>query len=158
MRKKKCSPKQWVALLFLAAVFLRGDAQANETPEALAQAYVQAKNASNPERLKAILHPEFIDFLLEQGPTALEEVLTRWAQGQAPTEYEIELIDISNFPAYHAETQQWEIGPGQVIYYPVAPELMLRFWVTSEAGERGAGETFAISSKAGRWYIVFSDV
>jgi hypothetical protein len=128
------------SILLLCTVSVsRAALAAQQTPEDLARAWVDAIKATSTEKMRPLIHPA-----CPQSAITLE-ILARMVQGGLPAKYEIETRPLGA----RAELEK---------IYQVVPENQLTLKFLTETAEEkakyGLGKGFPIAKASGEWFFV----
>ena len=132
--------KRATAILLLSAVSVsQGVLAAQQTPEELARAWVEAIKANSTEKMRPLIHPACPQ------SSVSPEILTRMVQGGLTEKYEIETRRLD---------PRAELGK----VYQVVPhsQLTLKFLTNTreEKARYGLGKGFPIAPASGEWFFV----
>lgn len=121
------------------ACFSQAAPASQQTPEDLAQRWIEAIKANSPAEIRPLIHPGC-------SPTSISpEILARMVGGGLPETYDIE---------------SRELGPRAELerIYEVVPERQLtikyRTNTPAEKEKYGLGKGFPIAKAAGEWFFV----
>lgn len=137
-------------------------ARQQESPMALAEAFVRAANASDRVALENLVHPEVIGYLKERDPERWEQVLAGWAGTRFGAGYEVVVRPSSEVDLYDEGQQTLVFGDRLRFRFPVRPPshfLIIQIQSKSPLGtneERpllGSNAVEAVREDGGRWYV-----
>lgn len=151
-----------LALTLLGALALwPGTAQAQDSPEALMEAFVASVRTQDRARLRSLIHPAVLASLPE---ARVRGAVDSWLNHRIPEDYELHARPPAELDAYDPETRTFDLG-GLPLRFSVAPELFLEIVATrpstdqaGKPGEEGAVTGPEVVNAAarheGRWTIV----
>lgn len=150
-----------VALLVAVAASLASRPQ--ETPMALAEAFVQAANAADRPALERLVHPDVANFLELNHPERWEQVLTSWSASRFDESFDIVVRQASEVDLYDEERRTLAFGDKLRFRFAIFPPS--HFLIIQMRGREAFGEDSvrprlgrssaveAVIEDGGRWYL-----
>lgn len=133
-----------------------------ESPMALAEAFVRAVNASDRATLERLVHPDVVVYLKERDPERWEQVLSGWAAAEFGPGYDIVVRPSSEVDLYDAEQQTLVFGNRLRFRFPILPPshfliIQIRNPSDPEVSKQrpllGSNAVEAVREDGGRWYF-----
>lgn len=136
-------------------------ARHQESPMALAEAFVRAADAADRSALERLVHPDVVGYLKERDPERWEQVLNGWTGTRFGAGYDIVVRPSSEVELYDEGQQTLVFGDRLRFRFPVQPPshfLIIQIQRQSplEADERpllGSNAVEAVREDGGRWYV-----
>lgn len=136
-------------------------ARHQESPMALAEAFVRAANAADRSALERLVHPDVIGYLKERDPERWKQVMDGWAGTRFGEGYDIVVRPSSEVELYDERQRTLVFGDRLRFRFPVQPPShFLIIQIPSEAplavDERpllGSNAVEAVREDGGRWYV-----
>lgn len=126
-----------VALALLAAAAWWPQAvRAQNTPETLAEAFVESVRAEDRAGLRALVHPAVLESLPE---ARVRGAVDSWMDPEIPEDYQLRVKAPAEVEAYDPETRTYDLG-GLPLRFPVAPDRFLEIVVTRRTPGQADGE------------------
>lgn len=155
-----------IAVSILAAPIRSALAQTGaDTPEALGNKVLEAIKAQNKDALKALIHPEVIEYLKGKNPGELDKVLGNLLSLKIPKSSEFVVQPMEEVSEYDKATQTLTFRES-TLYFPIPPTDLLVLVTETEIPKKDEkGVETKVKAKVGvmvntitqynkGWYIV----
>ena len=155
-----------IAVSILTAPVHTARAQSGaSTPEALGNKVLEAIKAQNMDALKALIHPEVIDYLKDKNPGELDKVIGNLLSLKVPETSEFVVQPMEEVSEYDKSTQTLTFREN-TLYFPIPPTDLLVLVTETEIPKKDEkGVETKVKAKVGvmvntiteynkAWYIV----